>query len=227
MIKKIFLLCVYCCCIYAAGWTIVGDTFTADKGTCEFDIWLNASQKSQNLGFYGDCVIFKYTSLQIANNASTQSLENKGFIEIEQGFYTTKDNFFNIGIIGGSIINTDISHRNSNFYAYFPLSFNWLNERLRTTINIGWAYHTGMKQNLLTLGASISGNITKRIWVVSEFSTSNAPHLLLNASFYQIGASFLIHKDNISLDLAYLNSFRSNDLGTLIFGISFNAKLFD
>lgn len=227
MIKKFSLICLYCYHIYAAGWTIVGDTFTNDVGTCEFDIWLNASQKSQNIGFYGDCVVFKYTSLQIASNASTQSLENKGFIEIEQGFYTTKDNFFNIGIIGGNIINTDIAHRNNNFYVYFPLSFNWLDEKLRTTLNVGWAYHTSTKENLLTLGASISGNITQKIWLVAEFSTSNHPSLLLDSSFYQVGASFLIHKDNISLDIAYLNSFRSDNLGTIIFGISFNAKLFD
>lgn len=226
MIKKICLFCVCFCQTFAAGWTIVGDTFTGEKGTCEFDIWLNTSEQSQNLGFYGDCVILKYTSIQVANNASTQSFENKGFIEIEQGFYTTPDNFFNIGIIGGNIINTDTSHRNNNFYSYIPLSFNWFDVKMRTTLNIGWAYHTSTQQHLLTLSGSISGNITDKIWLVSEISTSNNPHILLNSSFYQVGASFLIHKDNISLDIAYLNSFKPQDIGTIILGITFNAKMF-
>ncbi len=226
MIKKISLFFAYMVQVFAAGWTIVGDTFTNPKGSCEFDIWLNASQQSQNLGFYGDCVILQHTSMQLASNASTQSSGNKGFIEIEQEFFTSNDHFFNIGLIGGNIINTISSYRDYHFYTYVPISFNWFGERMRTTLNIGWSYQSNAKQNLLTLSSSISGYITQKFWLVAEVSTSNTPKILLDSSFYQIGASYFI-QNNISLDIAYLNALNHKNFGTIIFGIAFSGKFFD
>lgn len=211
--------------IYAAGWSIVGDTFTEEQGKCEFDFWLHTAYTSQNLGFYTDCVISPSTSLQIASNTSSQSIENQAFIELEQSFYTTKDRFFNIGMILGDGISKDKSFQN-NLYAYIPISFNWLDEKLRTTLNLGIASNQNFQEQFFTFSGSISGNLTEKIWLVGEFSLASQEKVSLDSSFYQVGASFLIYKDSVSLDIAYLNAFDHAHFGSIKIGIAFYTKIF-
>lgn len=226
MLRTYFIFCIFLNITIAAGWSIVGDTFTDEKGKCEFDFWLHGSHISQNLGFYTDCVISKTTSLQIASNTSTQSLENQAFLELEQAFFTTQDNFFNIGIILGNGFGRTLKKLENNFYSYIPLSFNWLDQKLRTTLNIGMASNHNFMDHFFTLSASISGNITDKIWLVGEVSTATREKIYLNSSFYQVGASFLIHKDNISIDIAYLNSLNHSNFGSIKIGMAFYVNLF-
>ncbi|CBG39590.1 hypothetical protein [Helicobacter mustelae] len=224
--RLLLLLLFFKDMIYCAGWTLVGDTFTEDRGLCEFDIWAQSSSPAQSLGFYADCVVGPSTSLQLASNVSTQSLNNQAFVEVEQSFYTTPDRRFNLGIIAGDGITTNKKNHANNSYIYIPLSFQWLDERLRTTFNIGWAGNDNFKKNLLTLSASASGNVAENIWIVGEVATNSDNSFSPYQSFYQVGASFLIHQKNVAIDISYLNSFRATGLGLFRLAIVFYGKFF-
>ena len=226
--RQIILFWVFLGQIYASGWTLVGDTFTDKSGTCEFDIWLRL-EKSENLGFYADCVVFKGLSLQVANNASTHSFGDKAFFEIEQEFYTNKEETFNFGMIFGDAFGTNENNggvfKSNQPYFYIPIAWRFFNQKLQTTINIG--YSTNFIQDFLILSGSLNFNPIPWLNIISEISTSSNHQgfAITNASFWQIGAIFFI-KDNISLDFAYLNDLDISTSGTFIFSITFKSQIF-
>ena len=206
---------------FAARPFVTDDARLTSAESCQLESWSRSYQKSHEFWILPACNLtgnFEITT-------GTGTAKNEGGIATQdfilQGktlFRELTTNGWGWGLALGKVNHPDIApgpNLLGNTYAYIPVSFSTLDDKVIFHTNMGWLRDKATAENRATWGGGAEVQATSRLLFIAESFGDNK-----STPYWQIGARYTIIPHLFQLDTTMGRQFNStNDTRWISFGL--------
>lgn len=203
--RRLLLLPVAASCLQAhAGRPMVSDDASIlDPDTCQLESWTLRSRDSDEVWAVPACGVGSFELAVGAGRAGGPGgRHNYGVLQAKTNFKPLDVDGWGVGLAFGTQTSRGLA---GDRYAYVPVSWSLLGDRLQLHVNLGWLHERQTHRNHMTWALGSEVQVGAQTWLSAETFGRNT-----GRPSFQLGARRWLLADRVQIDASLSDRLRHN-----------------